>query len=959
MKNFEFDPQEKILSLVVFPDRVDKTKGFLKLFRKTYGTRKPGFETVEITAKNITLGNHRAFYDLLVALNKFSAPEMQKTVAIMQEQYKVATKPQLWTFYQKQNLIKHHYELLKNLRPWIDLVNWYYTQRQEPGGNRWTTAPCFFSSYRPHLVFEVFKKKEIPGLKIFIELNKERFPLDLFDRQFFLLKSDRDCFMLYYTDYLTIERISSIDFNTYAGRFSDFYTEVIAPLEEKYTVNLGKLYKQEVVQVKPTARVLFSELNNAFLMLRPQWSYEGAVVEDPWEEFVQVKAKDRLLTIARNKEFEAPLKELLESLHPNFPKQRNGFYYLSFADAQQKQWFVKCWHRLVQSGADLLGLDMLTHFRYSTLAPVTHIQEHARDHHKVVLTLTVNFGKEAISLHQLQQVLTAGQRTLVLKDGSLGVLPDEWLNRHALWIKHGKVSGKELTLSTGLLLADEEDTILPAFKSLRLDLGAWKELWEKWQAGEELFAVPEGVQATLRPYQKKGYEWMRLLAQLRVGGCLADDMGLGKTLQAICFLAWSAKEHPTSRHLIICPASVIYNWQQELVKFMPTLSVRVYHGTNREDLLLGDAQVQVLITSYGTARRDRERIQEQVWHTLLIDESHTIKNPAALTTQAIQSFAASFCFVLSGTPVINSTFDLYSQLNRVVPGLLGNREFFKREYVEPIDYHHDEEKTKKLQAVTAPFILRRTKEQVAADLPDKTETVLWCEMSHSQREQYDSIKEQIRTNIFLDIQEQGLSKTKLAILAGLLKLRQICNSPLLLPKEEQISKASVKAEMLFEELELILSHHKVLVFSQFAGMLNILTETCKQKGISFFHFDGKTPAARRMEMVNAFQEEENKIRLFFISLKAGNTGINLTAADYVFLFDPWWNEAVQQQAIDRTHRIGQSKKVMAYKMICKDTIEEKILHLQQKKKKLSETLIRSDADFIRALNEEDLKWLFQ
>ena len=308
--------------------------------------------------------------------------------------------------------------------------------------------------------------------------------------------------------------------------------------------------------------------------------------------------------------------------------------------------------------------------------------------------------------------------------------------------------------------------------------------------------------------------------------------------------------------------------------------------------------------------------------------------------------------------MVNNTFDLYSQLNLVLPGMFGSREFFKKEYADPIDRFGDEEKMQSLQRLIAPFVLRRTKEQVAADLPEKTESILWCAMNSRQREMYEAIREQVRGNLLTGIQQHGIAQSKLAVIQGILKLRQICNSPLLLPEEERTAADSIKLDVLFEELENILGGHKVLVFSQFTSMLDLIAEKCQQKNMAYFHFDGQTPAARRMEMVNAFQQEDSSTHLFLISLKAGNAGITLTAADYVFLFDPWWNEAVQQQAIDRTHRIGQTKRVFAYKMICKDSIEEKIIQLQRKKKQLSADLISADEGFIQQLTEEDIAYLF-
>src|SRR6185437_684824 len=299
---------------------------------------------------------------------------------------------------------------------------------------------------------------------------------------------------------------------------------------------------------------------------------------------------------------------------------------------------------------------------------------------------------------------------------------------------------------------------------------------------------------------------------------------------------------------------------------------------------------------------------------------------------------------------MNNTFDLYSQLNFIVPGMFGSREFFKRAYADPIDRDQDPVKIKLLQKLTAPFILRRTKEQVAPELPEKTELVLWCDMGTQQREQYDDVLGQIRSSIFLDIARDGFERSKLSIIQGIMKLRQVCNSPSLLPNEDFFCDDSVKTEVLIDELLNNLKGHKVLVFSQFSKMLDLLAKQLEKACLDFFHFDGQTPPKQRMEMVNSFQQEGNTTNIFLISLMAGNTGLNLTAADYVILFDPWWNTAVQQQAVDRTHRIGQTKKVFAYKMICRDTIEEKILDLQAKKKHLSDSLIGGEDGFVKNLS---------
>jgi SNF2 family DNA or RNA helicase len=291
--------------------------------------------------------------------------------------------------------------------------------------------------------------------------------------------------------------------------------------------------------------------------------------------------------------------------------------------------------------------------------------------------------------------------------------------------------------------------------------------------------------------------------------------------------------------------------------------------------------------------------------------------------------------------------------------MFGSQQFFKREYADPIDRDKNEQKAMDLQKLTAPFILRRTKEQVAKDLPPKTEIILWCRMEEAQQQVYEDIKSQVKGELQTTIKEQGLQKSKLQVLQGILKLRQVCNSPVLLKDSEYACTESVKTTELLEEIENNLSNHKALVFSQFTSMLDILAKELRKRNIPFLLLTGATPAKERDRMVQEFNGGESTARVFLLSLKAGNAGLNLTAADYVFLFDPWWNSAVEQQAIDRTHRIGQTKNVFAYKLICKDSIEERIIQLQEQKKNLAGSLISEEDGFVKALTETDIQYLLQ
>lgn len=845
---------------------------------------------------------------------------------------------------------------LEILKPFFSLIKWYH-QVPNPATGNLLIAPCTFSTFKTQLQFEVVNNN---GLELVtqIQINNTIFALSEFRRFHFLLESKNEYFFLSFKDYQTLEWLQQQNISEYAHDSAAFAQHILSKLEEEYTVERNNLFAITSIDVAPINRVLLSEISNSFLVFTPQWLYDGYIIEGNFKPTFETTVQGEAIVINRNKEAESNFKKQLESLHPNFPKQLNGYYHISFAEAQKKQWFLKVYHQLLDMNIELVGIDMLSHFRYSPHKPVTSIDIINKDLYSITLRFALQFGEEAVAVNELQKILIAGQRAVMLKDGSLGVFPDAWLAQYATLIKHSKIiNKKELQVPQWLAVTKQQE----ASEVKQLSGTVSNDWWEKWQQWQNtdtvLYPVPSFVNATLRPYQQKGFEWMKMMAAISAGACLADDMGLGKTLQTICFIADRLQQNPNGLALIICPSSLIYNWQKEFAKFTPHLRICVHHGATRSHDNITNALHDVIITSYGTLRSDIEVLAGIVFDTAVVDESHNIKNPSAQITKAVNQLQAISRVALSGTPVMNNTFDLYSQLEFLLPGMFGSREFFKREYADPIDRDRNEEKIWMLQKLTAPFILRRTKEQVAKDLPEKTESILWCSMSMAQKTMYDEIKDSIKSNLFLNIKNEGLGKSKLAVLQGIMKLKQICSSPLLLPKEEQTTDESVKTKVLLDEI-VNLGKHKVLVFSQFSSMLHLLADTLTQKNISFYLLEGSTAAKQRAAMVEAFQQPGNTTNIFLISLLAGNTGLTLTAADYVFLFDPWWNNAVQQQAIDRTHRIGQTKKVFAYKMICKDSIEEKIIQLQQSKKELSENLIGDTDGFVKELSREDVEFLF-
>ena len=938
------------------PQQLLKNVSILQTLHIQKNASGTSFQTADLDNREINAHFPLVPKDAKILLKLFSAGDGEVRNYAIRSKYKTGRAGVNYSEFYEAALLRELHGLFERLKPFAPLFKWYHKIWIDPSNAK--TAPCVFSSFKPQLQFEVVKEGSSLIVKSQLILNGSKYAIEAFKRYQFLLSSANEYFILAFKDYQTLEWLDTNDPQQYQQQPTELAQHILARLEEDYPVNRNGLFHQNLIDAVPVRRVILSEISSSFLVLTPQWIYEGFLVEGPFKDTHEISISGEAYVIQRNKIAELEFSKILEGLHPNFIKQLNGYYYLSFADAQKKQWFLKAYHFLLEQDIQVVGMDMLQHFRYSPHKAITTVSIQENKNNTLTVTLILSFGNETVVLTELQKILLAGQKAILLKDGSLGILSDEWLQQYGTMIKHGKISKNEITIAKWMALTEdkssEESQVLKGV--IKKD---WWLRWQQWQQPDLItYPIPTGIAAALRPYQHKGFEWMVLLAEAGAGACLADDMGLGKTLQTICFLAYQLEKNPAEKQLVICPSSLLYNWQQELTKFAPHLSAFVYHGPQRSFENMAEGNHQIVITTYGTMRADIDKMSALPFGIAVIDESHNIKNPSALITRAVNQLSATTRIALSGTPVMNNTFDLYAQLSFLLPGMFGSRDFFKREYADAIDRDQDPEKIKALQKLTAPFILRRTKEQVATDLPEKIESTLWCEMGNEQKMAYDTIKENVRSSIFLDIKEKGLSSGKLSVINGMLKLRQVCNSGELVKEEALFCYASIKTDILVEELKNIIPNHKALVFSQFTGMLDLLEISFNKHQIPFCRLDGSTPIPKRQELVNSFQEPDSIEKVFLISLKAGNAGLNLTAADYVFLFDPWWNTAVQQQAIDRTHRIGQTKNVFAYKMICKDTIEEKIMQLQQRKKKLAEDLIGEEEGFVKALTENDIEFLF-
>lgn len=861
------------------------------------------------------------------------------------------------TFIQK-GLVNYHFNIFQQLKPFASLVKWYYQGIDDDLLTTTVTKPAAVSNYSCQLNFELARTTTgILRLFAFVNINGNTYSLTEFSRTSFLLRGKSEFFLLKPKDADVLEKFSDGYRDGLLHGEQNFIKQIVDKLAEHYPVNKTILLKREVVDIEPQCNVYLSELNNAFLMLKPHWRYAEFEIEDDEKLTTEIFTTDVVYEIRRKADAENAFKELLRSQNKKFSQQNNGFFYLSFAEAEKSQWLVKCYRKLTDQNIGILGMETLKHFRYNMNTPEIKFEFNGKGIDWFDLEVEINFGDQRVTLGDLQKAILHKQQHIILGDGSIGAIPEEWIAKYSMLFKLGETTKNKLRLSNlHWTLSDE----IEGGEEIRKKIISTEHIqkWERLQTeNQDVYAVPEKINAQLRDYQKAGFNWMCLLDEMQWGGCLADDMGLGKTLQTISFIQHLSDKYKNETHLVVCPTSLMYNWEQELKKFAPQLDYTIYHGAGR---LMDEKEWKkknLIITSYGTVRSDAEQLSKFKFGYTILDESHVIKNSASLATKAMQQLNTRNKLILSGTPIQNNTFDLYAQMNFVNPGLLGNKEFFKTTFATPIDKFGNREASQKLRKLIFPFLLRRTKEQVAKDLPPKTEMILWCEMGDEQRKEYDAVKDYYRESILQKIETDGMGSHSIEILSGLTKLRQICNSTALVKGSNREINESVKLEELMREIEENIGDRKALVFSQFTGMLELIRKEMDAKGISYVYLDGGTKAETRQDLVKQFQSDAS-IKIFLISLKAGGVGLTLTAADYVYLVDPWWNPAAEQQAIDRSHRIGQQNSVFAYRMICRDTVEEKILELQQRKKVIAEELIAEDSGFIKKLTTEDVAFLF-
>lgn len=742
-----------------------------------------------------------------------------------------------------------------------------------------------------------------------------------------------------------------------ASHKDEFYKNVVEPISKNFEIRFKKgTFITETVELDFHKKQVFLSEQDQYVIFTPRVEYDHNVsaLLCNTGNLLQKNGKE-LTEYKRNFELENEFLESLATLHPDFESQKSRkIFYLHYNDFTKNMWFYRFFDQLQAYNVDVFGLKDLSNFKYSPYkGKINTSVSSGQDWFEV--DIEVRFGDNCVTLDDIKKAVFNKQRYIQLKDGSVGILPSEWLHKLEKYFRNGEIKKDKLEISKLRFTVVDE-----LFDNID-DSGVLQEITKKRQRLKTFTNVhetyvPREIKATLRHYQKEGLNWLNFLDEMQWGGILADDMGLGKTLQILAFLQQQTDKNK-GPSLIVMPTTLLFNWENELKKFAPKLKAFYYYGTDRKKSTSEFKNYDLVLTTYGILVRDIHVLSEFPFNYAVIDESQAIKNPVSHRYKAACLINARNKIALTGTPIENSTFDLFSQMSFTNRGFFRGTQKFKENYSTPIDKDGNEVIASELNKIINPFVLRRTKEKVASELPDKTENIIYCEMEPGQRRVYDAYRNEYRNRLLNKIEKDGIGKSKMMVLEGLTRLRQICDSPVLLNSEEVTEIQSVKIKEILRHITDKTGNHKILVFSQFVKMLGLIQGELSKLNIEYEYLDGQSNSNQREQAVNNFQGNESR-RVFLISLKAGGTGLNLTAADYVYIVDSWWNPAVENQAIDRCHRIGQDKKVFAYRMICKNTVEEKIIALQNKKKKIASDIIQTDESLLKKLNKNDISELF-
>lgn len=760
-----------------------------------------------------------------------------------------------------------------------------------------------------------------------------------------------------YIEVLTLFENNKHQIYIHKTQFDTFKKDLLDLLEDYLNIQYDfvkkapkKLIKSEKLDKINQQKIYLSESED-FILITPVMTYGEQEIPVLSKRNLYTKTTEgEMYSAERNSSKETDFIKLIQKLHSNFETiPYTDFFYLHKKEFLEKGWFLEAFEAWKANDIEILGFKNLKDNLWNPNKINVSIQVKSNIDWFDIHT-EVQFGEQIVDLKSLQKAVYNKAHFIELGDGTRGLLPEEWLAKFANYFRSSEIDGDKIrTHKSNFSLIDEwfEEHLLS--EETKIEIAEVKRKLNDFKSVKEA-KIPINLKAELRNYQIEGLNWLNFLDEFGFGGILADDMGLGKTVQVLSYILLQLEKGYTAPNLVIVPTSLLYNWEKEIQKFAPSLNYLIHYGPSRNSEAIDFTSYNVILTTYGTSLSDIELLRKETFNLIVLDESQAIKNPNSKRYKAVRLLSARQRIAMTGTPVENNTFDLYAQLSFVMPGLLGSAKQFKDNYATLIDTHQNEEIALELQRKVYPFILRRTKKQVATELPDKTEMVLYCEMGKEQRKVYEAYKKEFQ-DFLQNSSDDEFKKSSLHVLQGLTKLRQICNSPALLSDEAYYGAKSSKLDELFTKIDELKDKHKIIVFSQFVGMLELIKEALDKAHIKYAYLTGKT--RKREEQVEFFQNDE-ETRVFLISLKAGGTGLNLTEAEYVFIVDPWWNPAVENQAIDRAYRIGQKNNVTAIRLIVPNTIEEKIVLLQERKRKLAEDLIHVDQSVLKTLNRKDL-----
>lgn len=936
------------------------------------------------TIKEFLLVSESTFEDRLVfqlmqaPLSKAGDIKSPITPASLQTALQQESEPNVFQFYWAliQQQLKEQTETPTNQQKTIKAIlknplqlDCYFNEQALYGNNKITTKSLDLIHCKivpANAKIQVEQKNDFYTMVYFVEIENlwiESRNLHLVGEQFIRRGNE-----LLYIDNEAVLRVFKFfqenkhELFIHQSQFSHFQDTFLHVLENSITVHYtfvkpapAKLVKQQALNVITEHLVYLSESED-YILITPVMRYGEIEIPILSKRTVYTEnPAGGLYSVDRDEAAERRFIRTIQHHHSDFLEQNEtDFYYLHKQEFLDNGWFIEAFDDWRTQNISILGFNQLKNNRLNAnKMKVNTVVKSGIDWFDV--EAKVSFGSQDVGLKEIQKAVLNKSRYVLLGDGTQGLLPEEWIQHFGHYFRNGEIDGNWLRVhKSNFQVIDDlfEQEILS--KEVRNELELYRERLMNFHSIRAV-EKPTRLKATLRDYQKEGLNWLHFLDEFGFGGCLADDMGLGKTVQVIAYILSQIEQGKTGTNLIVVPTSLLFNWQQELAKFAPDMTYLTLYGADREVQKIDFSSVELILTTYGTLLSDIEQLRKFRFNLIVLDESQAIKNPQSKRYKAVRLLNGRQRLVLTGTPIENNTFDLYAQLSFAMPGLFGSAKRFADDYSTPIDKFQDMQRAKELQRKIHPFVLRRTKAQVATELPEKTEMLVFCEMGTEQRRVYDTYKKEFQKYLS-KMDDQEVRTSSMHILQGLTKLRQICNSPILLSDDAYYGDQSAKLDELMEQIDGKIGEHKLLIFSQFVGMLELIKERLEAKGIAYAYLTGKTKD--RQEQVELFQEED-QVRVFLISLKAGGTGLNLTKADYVFIVDPWWNPAVENQAIDRAYRIGQEQKVVAIRLITPDTIEEKILELQARKRDLAQDLIHTDTQLLKQLSKGELMNLLQ